>query len=248
MILRRSSILLGVSALLVAGCGGGGGSSAGGAQTASTQAAITTQPARPGDVLTRFVEAAGAGDAKAMWALLSKPTQRRMGPTLAKFQAGPAGELAEGVGAFAKGDYKLILRSQIGSDTAVAAIAGIRVAEGKREYSAYGAALRLEGGKWRLELGGPITVSPIAPRPGEIRQIPPVQLAVELRAKAPILEAGVWLDGQAFPTRGSPLGAKSATAFGEPPAPLGPGRHSVVAFASTARDASAFGWAFTVRS
>ena len=64
-------------ALLAGGCGG-----------KDEQAAAPPTPADPGrEVMEAFVAALAADDAETAWGLLSRPSQRRGGPTLEEFEA-----------------------------------------------------------------------------------------------------------------------------------------------------------------
>jgi hypothetical protein len=190
---------------------------------------------RPGVVLRDFVRAAARGDERRMWERLSAPTQTRLGPTLDAFRSGAAAALERELTAIGR-RHELILSQTITSTFAVAAVG--------REERAYAAALRLENGVWRVELGSPIEVEPLRPKPGE-RVLRRTQLAAEVEAGTAIIEAGLWLDGIAFPSRGGGQSPSQLTMFGET-STLRRGWHSVVAFASTATNASARAWAFQV--
>jgi hypothetical protein len=188
---------------------------------------------RPGVVLRNFVRSAARGDERRMWERLSAPTRRRLGPTLAGFRREAAASLEEELRALGR-RHELILTQTIAPPFAVAA-----VARGSRVYAA---ALRLENGLWRIELDAPLQVLPLRPKPGETVQRR-TQLAAEVKAGTPILEAGLWLDGLAFPTRGGGPTSNALTMFGET-ARLSPGAHTVIAFASTAAHAAARAWSF----
>lgn len=188
---------------------------------------------RPGVVLQDFVRAAARGDERRMWERLSVPTRRRLGSTLAGFRRGPARSLEQELQALGR-RHELILSQTITPPFAVAA-----AGRGSRIYAA---ALRLENGLWRVELEAPLQVVPLRPKPGETVQ-QRTQLAAEVKAGTPIIEAGLWLDGLAFPTRGGGPTSSALTMFGEA-ARLSRGPHTVVAFASTAAHAAARAWSF----
>jgi hypothetical protein len=238
--LRAALATIAVAAL-VAGCGGK-------SKPESIQPPITTAPTGPDpgkQVIDAFVAAAGRGDAKALWALLSTATQARLGP-FSHFRGVTAIELAGGVGLFARGTYKEIVSERVADRFGVVAIAGLRTAEGTREYAAYGTALRLEEGSWRVELGGPIQIQILGPGPGPAEQAV-VQVGAEIHARAGGLATAVgWLDGATIPSqlRGT---AKAATFFANLASPVAPGRHTAVVFAGGAKDASATAWTFSVR-
>src|SRR4051794_9204424 len=146
--MRRAAVATLAVAALVAGCGGK-------SKPQSIQPPIKTAPAGPDPRqrgMKAFVAAARRGDAKALWALLSTPGQQRLGP-FSRFRSATALELGEGVGSFARSTYKEVVSERVTDRFGVVAIAGFRTAEGTREYAAYAAALRLERGSWRVELG-----------------------------------------------------------------------------------------------
>ena len=168
-----------------------------------------------------------------MWQRLSVPTRRRLGPTLDGFRGDAARALELELASLGR-RHELILSQTITSTFAVAAVA--------RGSEAYAAALRLENGLWRVELGSPVRIRPLRPKPAET--VPRrTQLAAEVTAGATLVEAGLWLDGVAFPTRGGGATPSELTMFGEASA-LPAGAHSVVAFASTGANAAARAWTF----
>ena len=71
----------------------------------------------------------------------------------------------------------------------VAAIAGDRVRDGQEEFATYAAALRVEDGEWRLELGAPIAIT-------YLDESPTGTVDVEIEAGAPLEAAGLWVDGE----------------------------------------------------
>jgi hypothetical protein len=186
----------------------------------------------PGRTLLRFVQAAAANDAATMWALLSTPSRERLGPTRAEFDARFATEFRDGVGTFA--DSPDLVMVTTGSDEngwGIAAVAGEREREGELEYAAYASALRMEGGRWRLELGAPI----------ELRRLvdtPPATLEVQVAANDPVEAAGLWIDGE--PLRASVRGDDAARfVIHAERLQLQHDRHVGVTFARTADTAAA---------
>lgn len=255
----RPLLVLAIAALAVAGCSLERDQGAEPpAETQPPPAAMTEateEPAAPallagdeaGATLTSFVEAAGAGNAARMWALLSASTRERLGPTPAAFRARRAKQLEKALGSFARrGAYELILAEPINAVWGVAAVAGERLVQGKSEYAAYAAALRFEAGRWKVELDAPVRLRPLAPDPGATKKAHP-QLAVEITAGVPIREGGLWLDGIAFPADGGGFDDKHFTIFGEPFDAVANGEHSVVAFAIAGKSATATAWTFRVR-
>ena len=228
-----------VGVFLLAGCAGGGGED--GKTSAPPPPAsepleellLEVERTRPGVVLRDFVRAAARRDEPRMWQRLSVPTRRRLGPTLDHFRGDSARALELELESLGR-RHELILSQTITSRFAVAAVAG--------GSEAYAAALRLENGLWRVELGSAVRISPLRPKPAET--VPRrTQLAAEVTAGATIVEAGLWLDGRAFPTRGGGATPSALTMFGEASA-LHAGSHSVVAFASTGANAAARAWTF----
>ena len=180
-----------------------------------------------------------------MWGLLSRPTRGSIGPTLAEFRSSTAQELTRGLGALAAGTRVTLSRS-LDEEWAVAAVAGVRVVEGKREDFSYGAALRREGGALRLELAGAV-VSGHEPGPlEEVTERHPA-IATTISAGSDVTRVLAWLDGRPLPAaRGEEDLPFTATLRGRRPEPLAPGRHEVVVFAATDRTAVASAWSFTV--
>jgi hypothetical protein len=231
-------LAIAVGVFVLAGCAGGGGedtetSPPPPASEPLEELLLEVERTRPGVVLRDFVRAAARRDERRMWQRLSAPTRRRLGPTLDRFRSDAARALELELASLGR-RQELILSQTITSRFAVAAVA--------RGSEAYAAALRLENGLWRVELGSPVRIRPLRPKPAETvtRR---TQLAAEVTAGATIVEAGLWLDGRAFPTRGGGATPSALTMFGEASA-LPTGAHSVVAFASTGANAAARAWTF----
>jgi hypothetical protein len=168
-----------------------------------------------------------------MWDRLSTPTRQRLGPTLTGFRRRAVRGLERELASLGQ-RHELLLSETITPSFAVAAVG--------RGNRAYAAALRLEDGLWRIELGSPVRIDPLRPKPGE-RVARRTQLAAEVKAGTAIVEAGLWLDGVAFPSRGGGPSANALTMFGET-STLERGPHFAIAFASTQANASARAWAF----
>jgi hypothetical protein len=234
-----------VGIALLAGCGGGKG-----AQPTTTNdyppappPPTTTTSGDPGkDAIDAFVAAAHAGKADAMWSMLSTATRRRWGPP-ARFRNGTAIELAEGVGSFGNGAYKVIVSERITPEFGVVAIDGSRLAEGRREREVYAAALRLEGEQWKLELGGPVRVRAVGPDPGARERVV-AQIAAAVSGKDGGGTAVVYVDGLTENPKVYGTPSNSTLVVNYEPA-LDRGRHTVVVFGAVGRDASATGWWFT---
>src|SRR5438094_8288055 len=98
--MRRPTVVVVAAAVaaLAAGCGGK-------EEPQSIQPPIRTAPAsedRGKPVVDALVRAAGLGDAKAMWELLSAPTKQRLGP-FDRFRAGAAKNLFDALAPFSHG-------------------------------------------------------------------------------------------------------------------------------------------------
>ena len=195
--------------------------------------------------LRAFVAAAREGRYDRMWAELSQPTRVRLGPSLTRFRAGAGPKLRAQVAGFSPRALT-VLNERVDLRFGLAAIAGRRRLGGRMRYDAFAAAARLERvGGWRLELGGPIKLHATRPNPGE-RVVRRTQIAAGVAAHAPITEAGLWVDGLSFPSRGGMTDPRHLTMWEEAPQPLRRGHHTVVAFASAGQTASAIAWAFSV--
>jgi hypothetical protein len=232
---------LALSALLLPGCGGGKSAepTTGESPPAPTTTMTSADPGR--DAIQAFVAAAHARRADAMWGMLSTASKRRLGPTLARFRARAAKRLTEDPGSFRR--YKVIVSERITPEFGVVAIDGSRVVGGKRLRDTYAAALRLEGEKWKLELGGPVHVRAVGPDPGAHERVVG-QIAAAVSGKGGTGSAVVYVDGLTENPKVYGTASNSTLVVNFEPA-LDPGRHTVVVFGNVGRDASATGWWFT---
>lgn len=235
---------------LGAGCSGGDDDGDGAATaTGSTTTAqaldrrqFGTEDPQFGQLLLRFTRAAAAGDALAMWNLLSPATQASIGPTLNDFRTSQAVEFEEGVGSLAP-TAEVILSRRMG-DFGVAAMAAEREVEGEQEYFAYAVGFLREESGWRIELGG-IIITGLRPEP--LTQVAPrPQVAADVGAGENLGTAVMFLDGEPFVARRDEDTPFAAKLRGKPAEALAPGRHTVVVFADTGLTASAIAWTFTV--
>jgi hypothetical protein len=237
---RAAACLLAVAALLPAGCGG----EAELPPQVGLRAAAGTPAPGAAKVLERFVEAAGRGDAEAMWELLSEPTRASFGPTLERFRLNAAAELEMGIGPFA-GSAELVLARAVTESWAVAAVAGEVERDGEREEGAYASALRRESGGWRLELGG---VHFVGHAPGALEEIDDAEpvLRATAQSSARIERMTLWLDGRVVASRAARQTPFSGTVGGRAFEELRPGVHVVTVFAATDETAAAQAWPFEV--
>jgi hypothetical protein len=219
--------------LALAGCGGG-------EQSAQTTAPATTRPAPadPGkEAVNGLLAAAAGGRTDALWDMLATASKRRLGPTLGEFRSGAGGELTDTLGSLR--DAKVIVSERITPEFGVVAVDGRR--NGKR--SLYAVPLRLEGTKWKLELGSPVKVRPIGPLPGKHEPVV-AQIAAAVTGPGGSGTAVMYLDGH---TENPKVAGTSgnATLYANFEPALDPGRHTVVVFASDGQEAGATAWAFT---
>jgi hypothetical protein len=124
---------------------------------------------------------------------------------------------------------------------------GLVAISGGSERGAFAAPVRRERGVWKVEIDPTFTVEAVRPLPGD-RVLRRTQLFAEIAAPHMIDGAIMWFDGLPFETRQywSP-DQKHMSIWGEAPQPLRAGRHTVVAFAGTRREAAANAWTFSVR-
>jgi hypothetical protein len=98
-------------------------------------------------------------------------------------------------------------------------------------------------GAWKPDTSGAVKIRILGPD-GDVTQTP--QAAAELSAKKPLIESGMWVDGQELVVKGGGLTATKGTIYGAPGAPLTKGTHVAVAYARTADHATAVAWSFRV--
>lgn len=243
--MRRIVLPAVIAMLALAGCGGGG---EGAPETAPTvtQPPARTYPQQPaaGKLLVRFVDAAARGDTGALFSMLTRRAQRVYGPTAEAFAKTAGKQLTDAVGAFRReGSFEVVLSVQATPEWAVVAIAGHITHEGETAYGAYGLPARKEGGAWKLELGGSVGFNPISPDEQLTTDSTP-QVATELDANEPILESAIWIDRTPIEAIISP---DELLLNGEATAPLPPGRHTAITFATTESSAGVNAFSFTSR-
>jgi hypothetical protein len=178
------------------------------------------------DAIGAFVAAAKRQDGP-MWGMLSSEAKSRVGPTLGEFKSGTGGELADSLSGF--GDYKVIVSERLTPEFGIVAID-----DGKQVYAV---PLRLEGTRWKVELGSPVQIRPLGPLPGATE---PVVAQIGAAVKGPGGDVNVVLyrDGatEQPQVRGS---ATDVTTFANFDPALPAGRHTVVVAATEGREAGA---------
>jgi hypothetical protein len=105
------------------------------------------------------------------------------------------------------------------------------------------AAVRLVAGTWRVERSSGVKIAILGPQ-GPATRTP--QVAVEFRAKSPLVETGLWVDGHELLEKGGGLTPRRATIYGAPAKPLKRGKHVAVAYGRTETAGRAVAWTFTV--
>jgi hypothetical protein len=186
--------------------------------------------ADPGrELLGALILAAGSGDTEALRGLLSAESRDRVGPTALAALQNRLRPLA--------GGYRLVVSERI-TDTfgLVAAV---------HQPYAFAAALRKVGAIWRLELGGPVRITPLGPDPGA-RQVKVRQLAAAVDGAAGKGEALLYLDGFTVPEAKVYRFGQKLSIVANLPIRVARGRHTVVVFAGAAESASALAWTFVV--
>lgn len=254
------ALLVLVVLLLVVGCGGGddGGRDTDAGETTTAIPTQTGAQVAPGEMnttpfptagktLTDFVRAASRLDVLRMWALMTEESRVGLGPTVGDFESSNAQALSEGLGALAKGrGFKVILSEKIGEKYAVAAVASeANVGRARRQYYAYGAALKPEGGRWKISLGS-IRLFGLRPEPVS-SQRPAPTLGISIQSLGALTHAGLWLDRKPLKETGTVDQEGNVALTAKPAQPLQSGRHVVVAFAAAQDTASAVAWTFSVK-
>lgn len=232
--MRRATLAL-LAVLALAGCGGGGKATQTTVETVQLPTTTTTSGDPGKDAVDALVAAAKAGDTGAIWGMLSTSAKKRLGPTAGEFRSGAGGELADSLGGL--GDYSVIVSERLTPEFGVVAIDN-----GKEVYAV---PLRLEGERWKLELGGPVRVRVLGPQPGAVEEVV-AQIGAAIEGPGGDVNVVLYLDGASEQPQVRGTGA-TATVFANFEPGLDPGRHTVVVAATENREAGATAWVFTVR-
>ena len=209
----------------------------------STSAAPPT-PDEHVRALERLLQAAAKDDEAAMWSALSGVSQRRLGPTLTDFRMRGARGVRDSVAPFVHSSYRVIVSLDFSWDRSL----GLVAISGGSEHGAFAVPVRRERGVWKVEIDPSFTVEAVRPLPGD-RVLRRTQLFAEIAAPHMIDGTSMWLDGLSFINARQywSKDQKHMSIWGEAPQPLRAGRHTVVAFSATRREAAANAWTFTVR-
>jgi len=98
-------------------------------------------------------------------------------------------------------------------------------------------------GTWQPDTSGAVKIRILGPD-GTASSRP--QVAAEISAKKPLVESGLWVDGQELPVKGGGITPMRGTIYGTTGAPLAKGKHLAVAYGRTDRHATAVAWSFRV--
>jgi hypothetical protein len=142
-------------------------------------------------------------------------------PPATTVDAGPASLLGSGARAlYAGGDWAVVEKG-----------ARVRVAH-------------RVAGRWVLQGSTNVVLEILGPRPGQ-RVGSVSQVAFEAKAKQPLVETGIWVDGNELATKGGGTPTEGSIYGGTPK--LAPGTHRAVAYARSDEAAAATTWTFVVR-
>jgi hypothetical protein len=98
-------------------------------------------------------------------------------------------------------------------------------------------------GTWRPDASGAVKIRILGPH-GTVSTRP--QVAAEISAKKPLVESGLWVDGEELPVKGGGITPTRGTIYGTTGAPLTKGTHLAVAYGRTDQHATAVAWSFRV--
>jgi hypothetical protein len=229
-------------ALVAAGCGGDGEQSATEdrglvidtmVDEAGPDAVKAVADPAPGEALTAFVKSAQRRDIAALWNALTDSGRDRSADSLADFKARFGQDVTDLIGTYAS--FAVVASFRTSPTTAVAAIAGRRVdpLTDQSEHDAFGVGFTRQDGKWKLELPSPIAIDLLSPDQELPTAVPAIVVNVE--GYSPIIEVGVWIDDEQQPTPTEGASPTKLTIFAEPQEPVGPGNHTILAYASIAQ-------------
>jgi hypothetical protein len=223
--MRRLAALLVALPLTVAACGGG-------SKSTPTKPAAVSDPGRA--AIVALLHAAAHNDTKALWNLLSKPSQQRLGPAYAAFKLASAPQIEQALKPFESATITPFISQSVSQQFGIVAISS-----GAR---ALAFPLRRENGTWKIETPGPLQFQILGPQPGSSG--PVAQIGVEVHSPGVLGDAIVFVDGKAVRPTLTPT-PKNATVFANLQPALPAGVHIAVIYAEEGRDASAEAWTFT---
>ena len=107
-------------------------------------------------------------------------------------------------------------------------------------------AYHLVGRAWRPDHAKAVRIDILGPQPGQtVAPIP--QVAIQLTAKTPLIESGLWVDGTELEVKGGGIKPEQGTIYGAPATKLAPGVHRAVGYGRTDAHGTAVAWTFEVR-
>jgi len=98
--------------------------------------------------------------------------------------------------------------------------------------------------RWLVDRSQSVRIEVIGPKPGEHSLSNPPQVAITMKAKTPLVESALWVDGNQLLEKGGGT-PTNGTIYGAP-LKLAPGTHTAVGYARTAFTGTAVAWTFTV--
>jgi hypothetical protein len=178
-----------------------------------------------------------------MWALLSKPTKRSIGPGMLPFARGTAPDLYDSFADFRQG--RVLLSRKLDETWAVGAVTGsFESDDGDTEPAAYALALRREDGQWKVELAG-LVIAKLRPSPADTTGGRP-ELRAEAQAGNGVDRMLMWVDGAAARVPFLRTSDFTGEIDGKPMQQIPAGEHTAVVFAKTPVTAGAQAWTFDV--
>jgi hypothetical protein len=223
--MRRLAALLILVPLAAVACGGGG------KKPAPTTATVS-DPGRT--AIVALLHAAAHNDTRALWNLLSKPSQERLGPSYSAFATASAPQIIRALKPFESTTITPFISQSVSQQFGVVAIAS-----GAR---ALAFPLRSENGAWKIEAPGPIQFQILGPQPGSKGAV--AQIGVEVHSPGVLGDAILFVDGKLVRPTLAPK-PRTATVFANLQQALAPGTHIVVIYAEEGANASAEAWSFT---
>jgi hypothetical protein len=192
-------------------------------------------PIRPSVAFAQLLDAAKAGKSAAVFAGLSAATRAHYSSPAA-FAKSPVGVALT---AAARAPHTALVDQSFPDGGAAEAV--------KTPHGAYAGALRLEGGRWKLQVDPNVLIQPLSPQPGTVNG-KVFQVASQAMLPDPVDTGALYLDGKALSTKGGATnGGRTVTLYANIPKGVAKGGHTLVAYARGGAHAGALAWAFTIR-
>jgi hypothetical protein len=223
---RRLALVL-VLVPLAAACGGGG-------KKAATKPPTPTVSDPGRTAMVELFRAATHDDKKALWDLLSTPSQQRLGGYDA-FKAEAAGVIEKALQPFDRNAVLPFISQSLSQQFGVVAI--------RSGAKALAFPLRKESGAWKIETPGPVTFATLSPAPGSTETVSKLQ--VEVHAPRVVDDVVFWIDGKLVRPDLTGSHGNTSGVVANLAQPLAPGAHIAVVYAEAGNDASAEAWTFS---